>query len=71
MGLKDQSFVTIGKLLVVLLLVGLVYSAKPVPKCQAKPYYKVLPLIPQESAILNLDNIFDGYNLNFNLKGAE
>lgn len=28
-------------------------------------------MIPNESAILNLDNLFEGYNLNFTLQGHE
>lgn len=44
-------------------------SAKPMPKCEQTKYYKILPLIAQETAILNLDDIFEGYNLNFSLSG--
>lgn len=44
-------------------------STKPAPKCSPNPYYKILPMIANESAILNLDNLFDGYNLTFSLQG--
>lgn len=44
-------------------------SSKPAPKCSPNPYYKILPMIANESAILNLDNLFDGYNLTFSLQG--
>jgi hypothetical protein len=58
-------------LLTVLLIVGRVETVKPAPRCEQRPYYKILPMISNESAILNLDNIFDGYNLNFTLSGHE
>jgi len=48
-----------------------VSAVKPAPKCEPKFFYHTLPLIANESAILNLDNLFDGYNLNFSLKGQE
>ena len=46
------------------------HASDPIPRCQAGFYYKTLPLIANEAAILNLDTLFDGYNLNFELKGS-
>jgi hypothetical protein len=43
-------------------------SAAPVPKCQTGFFYKTLPLIAEESSIINLDQLFNGYNLQYSLK---
>ena len=44
---------------------------KPTPKCKTGFYYRTLPLIADESAILPLDSIFHGYNLNYTLSAHE
>jgi hypothetical protein len=40
-------------------------SALPLPQCQTSPFYKTLPLVPNESYIMNLDSFFGGYNLEY------
>lgn len=52
-------------LFIALILMMGANCVKPVPKCQPKFFYRTLPMIPNESAILNLDSLFEGYNLNF------
>ena len=54
-----------------LLLLITITIQKPIPKCKTGFYYRTLPLIADESAILRLDSIFNGYNLNYNLSGQE
>lgn len=56
-------------LLLVMSWLMLVSSMAPTPRCKPNFFYRTLPLIADESAILNLDNLFDGYNLKFSLKG--
>jgi hypothetical protein len=67
MGFRSWISMMWLTMLTLLLMLLRVESAKPTPKCQQKPFYKILPMISNESAILNLDNIFDGYNLNYSL----
>jgi hypothetical protein len=49
--------------LITILVEGQQISAAPVPKCQTGFFYKTLPLIADESSIINLDQLFNGYNL--------
>lgn len=35
------------------------------PQCQASSFFKTLPLVPDESYIMDLDSFFGGYNLNY------
>ena len=58
-------------LVVVLLVVGVIVAAGPSPRCKPNFYYHTLPLIAEESAILNLDSLFDGYNLEYSLEGSD
>ena len=62
-GLRFSTFLII--------LVGAILCAGPTPKCKQNFYYHTLPLIADESAILNLDSLFDGYNLDYSLQGSE
>ena len=36
------------------------------PNCRTADFFKILPLVPEEAYIINLNSIFAGYNLNFN-----
>ena len=56
---------------ILLSIASAVLGATPTPKCKQNFFYRTLPLIADESAILNLDNLFDGYNLEFSLQGAD
>lgn len=38
-------------------------SALPLPQCQTSSFYKTLPLVSNESYIMDLDSFFGGYNL--------
>ena len=53
------------------LIITLAAAIAPAPKCKPNLYYRTLPLIADEAAILNLDTIFSGYNLDFTLEGAD
>jgi len=41
-------------------------QAIDLPNCRTSDFFKVLPLIPEEAYIINLNSIFAGYNLQFN-----
>ena len=62
------NIIMIGFLPLLLSLLALAHL-KPIPKCKTGFYYQTLPLIADESAILRLDSIFNGYNLNYTLTG--
>lgn len=64
---QNPSHPSIPLLLLFFLLLLLTHESKPIPKCASNSYYKIHPLIPNESAILNLDTVFSGYNLTFEL----
>lgn len=36
------------------------------PNCRTADFFKILPLVPDEAYIINLNSIFAGYNLQFN-----
>ena len=63
----------VGLKIAILLLSMLTFTFAigPTPRCKPNFYYSTLPLIADEAAILNLDELFDGYNLNFTLSGTE
>lgn len=52
-------------------LAFLVAADDPIPICKAGFYYQTLPLIANEAAVINLDTLFDGYNLKFELKDED
>ena len=56
----------IYRLLLLAVLVVLSISIN-LPQCQVGSFYRTLPLIAHEKTIVNLDQLFTGYNLNFSL----
>jgi hypothetical protein len=42
--------------------------SKPVAKCDSGFFYQTLPLIADEAYNINLDNLFNGYNLDYKLE---
>ena len=58
---KHTSFIH----LLITFLLGLA-AAIDLPNCNAADFFKILPLVPQEAYIINLNTLFAGYNLNFN-----
>ena len=57
-----------GSLLSFLLLALALIPASPIalPNCHSADFLKVLPLVPEEAYIINLNSLFTGYNLRFN-----
>lgn len=52
----------VHKCLALLALLALVCSVQ-LPQCQTSDFYKTLPLVVNETFIMNLDSFFGGYNL--------
>lgn len=64
--------IMIGFIWTLILLIGRTESNKnPTARCDVGSYYETLPLIGEEAAILKLDQIFRGYNLEYSLEGEE
>ncbi len=53
------------KLALILVAIVAVSQAIQLPQCQASSFFKTLPLVPNESFIMNLDSFFGGYNLQY------
>ena len=43
-----------------------VILAIDLPNCRTFDFFNILPLVPEEAYIINLNSIFAGYNLRFN-----
>jgi len=41
-------------------------AAINLPNCHSSEFLRVLPLVPEEAFIINLNSLFTGYNLRFN-----
>lgn len=52
------------KLIIILALFVSINSIQ-LPQCQTSSFYKTLPLVPDESYIMDLDSFFGGYNLEY------
>lgn len=56
-------------LLIITLLVAST-QAIDLPHCQTTDFYRTLPLVANESYIMDLDSFFGGYNLDYSVKAA-
>ena len=55
----------IGQLVLLLSLI-LTTMTISLPNCHSSDFLKILPLVPDEGFIINLNSLFTGYNLDFN-----
>lgn len=62
MILRPKLLSTIAVLLCLLTAVHCVN----LPNCQTNPFYKILPLTPNETYYIDVSSLFSGYNLRFN-----
>ena len=50
-----------------IIILSIIASANCIalPQCQTSDFYKTLPMVPNETYIMNLDSFFGGYNLDY------
>jgi hypothetical protein len=64
-NLIDMKKFKFAPQLVLLLAIVAAIHAIQLPQCQTSAFYKTLPLVANETFIMDLDSFFGGYNLQY------